>query len=51
MKKLSFEKMENLSGGCGIDEMMFYATMVTYYAQQGNTLASGYYLGKLYACM
>lgn len=60
MKKLSIEKMENLSGGCSFDEMAFYATSALYHIGQLSSSSQywyyhsagiGYYNARLIACM
>lgn len=50
MRELSIEKMEMVSGGCAIEDMMLYASLSVSYAGKDN-LISGLYLAKLMSCI
>jgi hypothetical protein len=50
MNELSIEKMEMVSGGCSMEEMMGYAFLTSYYAA-GSPQLSFFYGIKLMSCM
>jgi hypothetical protein len=51
MNELSIEKLEMVSGGCSMEEMMSYAFLSNYYASQGNTVLSFFYGARLMGCI
>ncbi|REG84722.1 bacteriocin-like protein [Algoriphagus antarcticus] len=51
MKELSIEKMETVTGGCGMDDMLFYSGMHLYYLGKQDYMAAGAYLARMFGCM
>ncbi|MDG1277335.1 MAG: hypothetical protein P8O16_08650 [Algoriphagus sp.] len=51
MKELTIERLEGTSGGCSMEEMLFYAFQSNYYASIGNYDLSIFYGARLMGCI